>query len=506
MELSSSPASHGVPGLIRKPFALLTGLVLLISAGLLVYSQTMSFVWDEGFHLLAAQLIDDGKAPYLDFCFPQTPLNAYWNAAWLDIFGQGWRITHVVAALLISGSVYLTAEFVFTRFPIPHWRLACAIVTACFVGLNTVVMQFGTSAQAYGAGLFLTVAAFHCALLAVGQKGRAWALATGLFAGAAAGSSLLTAPVIPVLLLWMLIYDRSGKRWIKAAIFVLGTLIPFVPVFYLFAEAPRQTFFNVFQYQALYRRVKWTGATAHDVDVLSAWLDSGQALLMGSLAIAGILYVARKTHWDRIRRGEFYLSGWLALALTAYIAIAHPTFSRYFIFVVPFASVLAAPGLYFAASRLGSPDRPFRPALIVAGVVVLALGRALFGDRDAVRWSEYEQIARKIDQITPSGGSLYADEQVYFLTRRPPPAGMEFSYSHALELPAAQEKLLHVVSQKKLNAQVKAGKFDTVESCNDDRIDEMNLPSVFTHKADIGDCSIFWGKKTSPAPGAASRK
>jgi hypothetical protein len=62
-----------------------------------------------------------------------------------------------------------------------------------------------------------------------------------------------------------------------------------------------------------------------------------------------------------------------------------------------------------------------------------------------------------------------------------------------------------VVSESELNAQVKAGKYATVQSCNDDRIDEMKLADIFPNKIDIRDCSIFWGKVKSAEP-AASRK
>jgi hypothetical protein len=58
----------------------LGAVLALISAGLIVNSQTIAFAWDEGFHLLAAQLIAHGRRPYLDFCFAQSPLNAFWNA------------------------------------------------------------------------------------------------------------------------------------------------------------------------------------------------------------------------------------------------------------------------------------------------------------------------------------------------------------------------------------------------------------------------------------------
>jgi len=43
----------------------------------MVYAQTFAFTDDEGFHVMATQLIKAGKRPYLDFFFDRTPLNAY---------------------------------------------------------------------------------------------------------------------------------------------------------------------------------------------------------------------------------------------------------------------------------------------------------------------------------------------------------------------------------------------------------------------------------------------
>jgi hypothetical protein len=67
---------------MRERAPTLVGMVCIFAAGLLAYSQTWCLAWDEGYHLVAAQMIVAGKRPYLDFCFPQTPLNAYWNAGW----------------------------------------------------------------------------------------------------------------------------------------------------------------------------------------------------------------------------------------------------------------------------------------------------------------------------------------------------------------------------------------------------------------------------------------
>ncbi len=486
-------------GVNHRGRLVLAGVLVFISAGLLVYSQTMGFVWDEGFHLLTAQLIDAGKTPYVDFCFPQTPLNAYWNAFWLSLFHQNWRVTHVWAALAVAGATALTVDYVFKCFPIARWRLVCALIVAGFVGLNNVVVEFGTCAQAYGIGLFFAVAAFR-ATIAAAQR-RAWylAFAGGLFSGTAAACTLLTAPVVPVLLIWLWIYSEARTRLRRALAFAAGVVIPFIPVVALFIRAPRQVFFNIVQYQALFRREKWTGATPHDVDVLSAWLDSTPALFLGLLGLTGIVFMARKSGWERMRRAEFYLASALAVTLLLYIATAHPTFQRYFIFVVPFAAIVAAVGFYFVGSRLWSVDRPFWPTAMVMALLTLSIARALFDDRTSTTWKDYEKISAKVAEVTPKGASLYADELVYFILRRTPPFGMEFSYAHKLELPHDQQVLFHVISEGELNEQVKAGKYATVESCNDDRIDEMKLADLFPNKADVEDCSIFWGK-VKPLP------
>lgn len=467
---------------------------LAIAAALLVYSQTMSFVWDEGFHLVAGQLINSGKTPYIDFCFPQPLLNTYWNAWLLRTFGESWQVTHLAAALLVIGAVFLMADFVCRRFPVLHWRVACAIAVACMTGLDIVAVQFGTAAQAYGMGMFLTVAAFRAAVAAVTTETPLLAFATGALAGAAASSTLLAAAGIPVFLVWIWVYNRAGQQWSKVAAFVAGGLIPFAHIYWLFAKAPQQTFFNVVQYQALFRRVNWGQATLHDIGVLTDWLNSIQALLMGTLALVGAWFVWKKSSWDTDRRAEFYLAAWLSILPGIYIAIAHPTFGRYFIFLIPFMSMLAAAGMYVIGSKLGSPARSFWPAALVSTLFALCLAKSLYEDRDSTRWNDYQEIARKIRQVTPAKEIFMADELVYFLLRQAPPSGLEFSYSHKLQLPPNQERLYHIISQDELKRDVQAGRFYTVETCKDEIIDSFKLNQIFPNSADIADCTVYWGK------------
>ncbi len=117
VQVSLKPVSRA-----QKSYRILVGVVGLLAVGLMIYAQTEAFVWDEGWHLLAAQSITRGKRLYLDFNYSQTPLNAYWNAFWFTLLGTTWRTAHAIAALMTSGAIMLTADYVFVRFPVARWR------------------------------------------------------------------------------------------------------------------------------------------------------------------------------------------------------------------------------------------------------------------------------------------------------------------------------------------------------------------------------------------------
>ena len=490
-------ATHA--GRKERAYLLLCATVAAIAGALLVYSQTRAFAWDEGFHLLAAQLIKAGRKPYVDFCFSQTPLNAYWNAGWMRIFGESWRTIHTVAALLTAGAVFLMADFVFTRLPVVNWRLGAAFATAVLAGLNAAVFEYGTIAQAYGICLFLTLAAFRFAILVPDREGWLLPAGAGLFASAAAGCSLLTAAVAPVLLVWLLINNRKGNPWAKSAGFLAGGLVAVLPVLRLFVQNPQAVWFGIFEYNGLYRRVDWPDATSHNIEVLTYWIDSSQALTLGLLAAAGVHFIV-KSDWDQARRSEFYLCGWLAAATAAELCVPHPTFQRYFLLVVPFLAALAAVGLYALTLRMWNPSRPRLPVLAAALLVFLGLAKSLYERREVYTWSYFDQIARQVAAVTPPGGMLFADEQIYFLTGRRPPSGFELADSHKLELlPRDVARALHIVPKSEVDRRVAAGVFDTVATFEDDDdvLAVWGLVRHYAHKAEVGDCTVYWGRVLS---------
>jgi uncharacterized membrane protein len=182
----------GIPPLLWVLLASLTAL-------LLAFSQTVAFYGDEGFHLLAARLVNAGRRLYLDFFYPHAPLYVYVSAAWMRVVGDTWRSVHALSALGTSTSIALVAWYVFTRSRGSRWRLANAASAALLMGLNALVIWYGTIGQPYGLSLVLIVAAFLLVVASVDRVGGPQPFLAGVCAGTAAASLLLTAPVAPIL-------------------------------------------------------------------------------------------------------------------------------------------------------------------------------------------------------------------------------------------------------------------------------------------------------------------
>src|SRR5262249_6015758 len=141
-----------------------------LTAWLFAFSQTRAFFGDEGFHLLAAQLIAAGKRPYLDFFYQHTPLYIYVVAAWMKVFGGTWRSAHCLSVLLTGASILLAGRFAGRWFGVDAWGRAAGVTAATFFGLHWNVQTFGTVGQAYALCFVLMLAAFLLVIRAVDQE------------------------------------------------------------------------------------------------------------------------------------------------------------------------------------------------------------------------------------------------------------------------------------------------------------------------------------------------
>lgn len=473
--------------LARQQRLYLYGGLGLFTALLVTYSQTWAFTGDEGFHLLAAQSVLRGLRPWLDFCFPQAPLGAYWNAGWMALLGQSWRVPHLVSAILTSGAVLLLGEYVARHFPVESaWRVPAALAAGWLFGLNAMVFGYGPLGQAYGLCLLLLVGSFLCG----GRGGSASAAASGFLASAATASSLLCAPAALVLFLWCVV----RRQWTRCAAFVAGSVVPWLPVLWLFLKGPRQAWFNLVEYHARYRKLYWPETTQHDLEVMASWIDSGQSLVLGLLAIGGLAWVIRKSDWPRTLKSHLYAAAWIAFAVCASLAFAHPTFPRYYLLTAPWLALLAAAGLYAAGVRLfARPGWPLAAALFLTAA---GLGKSLYDRSVNYKWTDYEGIAHRIEHVTPPHGEIFANEILYFVMHRQPPPGLEFYYDRLVPKPPAELALLHILPQSEIDRRLSAGEFATVYICeDDDTYARLKLQQLYRHQESIEDCALFWGRK-----------
>jgi hypothetical protein len=471
-------------------------LVALLGAGLMAYAQTWAFAWDEGFHLLAAQLILKGMRPYLDFFHAQTPLYAYWNAFWMRVFGDTWRTAHAVSSLCATLAVWLTGTYVLDRFDggiwRKNWRLPLACAAVLLTALNSQVVQFGTIGQPYGLCLLAVVVAFRFTVANVKRDDARFAFGAGFFAGAAAASSLLTAPMGPVFFGWML--QAPGAKVKRILAFIAGGLIPFLPLLRLFLMAPKVVFFGAVKFHLFYRTVDWSESEKQNADVALGWVESPHAMVLALLVLFGLIFLARNPVPVALRR-ELHLCLWLSMVESLYLLYVRPTFSRYYLFVVPFVVIISIIGLYYAGTVIGRPDKPRWIMLMLIALLSVGVGRTLNGGKGDYRWSDWVKLGKKVDEVTHSGAILGADEAVYFITRRTPPSGLEYDDTHKLRLSNELSEQLHVFSKEDQEKRIKSGYYDTLATCEDeDKADKDNLSGIYKQTTKIGDCAVYWDK------------
>ena len=474
----------------RSPRLLWIAPATLVIA-LLAYSQAVAYFGNEPFHLLAAQLINAGKRPYLDFFYQHPPLFIYLNAAWMRIFGENWRSSHLLSALLTGGCIVVVVTYVYSGLSDTRRRLAISITASTLLGLNFYVLSYGTVALPFGLCLLLTVASFRLTVAAVNKPGTLLPFLAGLGAGAAAASSLLTAPVLVVLVVWLARYNRAGDRRRKCLSFVGGAALPFLALIWLWLRAPRQVFFDLVEYHLFHRVGSEGNMIRWNLREIFDWFGSIQGFVLVVLAAAGLLFTSGRAELNRERRSECYLCAWLTVALSVYLAIPRPTFSFYFVLLTPFVVVLAATGLH-AISTLGwfSGRRVLAmPALVV--LYSIGLGWQVYKMRREIFYADHktmEAIAREVNQVTPADGWVFAFEQVYFEARRLPPPGLENAFNPY----SRQDEWLA------------ANRFATVcMMANDPRVKTLDLFGRYAKNKAINSENftvyIFWDRITTPA-------
>jgi 4-amino-4-deoxy-L-arabinose transferase-like glycosyltransferase len=472
-----------------------------LALGYVLFSLTAAPPWNEGIHLLAAQLILAGKRPYLDFFYQHPPLYPYLNAGWMSVFGDSWRSAGALAALLTAAAIGQVARIAATRVPDQKEARAGAVLAALLVGLHALVIRFGAVGQAWGLALLATLLAFRCTVAAVARPGLAPPAAAGFCAGAAANSWMLASPALAVLPCWLARHNRAGSAGAKCTAFAAGAMVAFLPLLGLAALSPRPVWFDVFAYHLFHRRPEGStgGFLVHDLRVLAGVLNSPQALVLLLLAGIGLLWLGR-AEWPAAVQAEFRLCAWLAAAFAALAACASPTFSGYFVLAVPSLAILAAVGAVAVVSLLGPGGR--RTAWLGLVMAVYAVGGAKwwFQNRGMFQqgWQAHEAAARAVNRVTPPQAPVFALPEVYFVARRLPPPGLENPF--ASYLPEGVAASRGVVPRSEIERWLAAGRFATVLLDNSTQVERLGLQRVYSYHENVSGFELLWGSVARPDP------
>jgi len=474
----------------RLPLQLII-VVALLELALLIYSQAVAYWGDESLHLVAAQLMNAGQRPYLDFFYHHPPLFAYLISALMRVFGESWRVVHAASALLTGGCVLLTGVYVFTRVRDTQVRVTLAIIpiiATLLVSFNCYVISFGTVALPYGFCLFFTVAAFLLVTESVDRSGSMFVFGAAVCAAAAAAAYLLTAPIILLLFLWMILNNRKGSRGSKCAWYVVGLTIPFVPLLLLGVRSPHQVWVDLVQYHLFHR-------AGRDLNVwfnlreIAGWFVSIQGAILVALAAAGLSSTRWNDTFEKRLVPELRLLVGLVLVLCFVISMARPTSSFYFVLITPFLAMLAAFGLCAICLRVGASLR-FVCVLLIVFTYAGGLSAERYIWRRQTSYTDHRlvaNIARSVGEVTPAAGMIYAFEAVYFEAHRMPPPGLENRFN-----PASQ-------ADEWLNA----GRFDTVcIGSTNPRIETFKLLERYAKRQTVSmhgqTFYILWDRNTPP--------
>jgi len=470
--------------------------IIALSAALVGFSQLGAvYDGDEGLHLVAARLVQAGRRPFADFFYWHEPPFLYLAAGWMTLAGGGWRAVHLLSALLTAVSMACLASLVARSLGASERRAWPASLAAVLFALNVLVLKWGTMAHNYAAALVFIVLSVDAALRTIERPGRLTAFACAFCAGSATAFTLLTAPLAPVLLVWIAARNATGTLRTKLLAFTAGALVPFLPLALIAWQAPSQTLFGLVTHHLSYR-VETAGTLDYQWDVLVSGLLSPQVWVLLALSLCAI-FQTRESAAAR-ERHLVSLCGWLAATLGVFVIGVHPpVHAVYLVVLAPCLAMLATAGTSGLVRRLATRGGE---RFVIGGVTALfAAGLVVSAYRGRVwvsEWDRIERLAAEVVAVTPESASFYTTFPfVYVAANRLPPPGLENGWASQMTVPDDTFAMLELSSAAAIAARVGRGEFDTVLLWRDDpRFPAADLDRLYAQQKDVDRYFVLrWG-------------
>jgi hypothetical protein len=494
--------SHGWLGQI----GILASLAFISVLAILISQRPLAL--GDPYHVLACQMVAAGRKPYFDFFFQQAPLYSLACGAWMRIFGSSWYSTNLLSVLFVCCSSTVMARIASQAYSEAGWGVKGSIVVVLLFGLNLQLAQWGDIAQPYALCMFLCLLAWPAVFVARPTRTRFfW---SGLAAGAAVNTTLLSFPFLVVLTGWSIYQTAKPDRYRGLLWLSYGVCVASIPLAYLAILAPSQTWFGMVEYQLFHRddAGAWTNITRWNLFQVFQWTTSTQGVLLLFLSLAGLpsLFDSKA---PASTRNSLQFAASIAFSWALFLSLPRPTFALYYVLVIPYVCLLASAGLWGITSRMWSPRWA---SIVLVGTVLLyspdrmwPYVRSSLTSTDEL--ADLEETARQINAVTVPNDPVYADhEAIYVVARRLPPPGLENSFGAEVRLRPDEYARAGIVPPERIEAQLRAGSFAAVvlskkipDNELDPRISQIVRSSqLYSGYTETKRHVIFWKLKPHP--------
>ena len=297
------------------------GIVIIYGMALLIWSNHRIIDGDEGYYASAARLVAEGKMPYLDFFYPQSPMLPFVYGAWSILTGHSLISFRILSALLTAVTAALWAWYLLKEYCGSVW---IALTTLLVLLLNPFFASWGVTVKTYALGNFLVTVTLISIWRGEITVDKRWWVAGGVASGLLVSSRLLYAAVPLAIICWMLLSHDSvaNHRLRKPGWFALGLVVASVPAILLFLQNPDGFVFNNVGYHLQRSEgLPLTVRASSDMAFLFAtFVSHPYMILQFVLAGFGMLSLFGK---KTISLGVVSLISMLALVLASLTPIPH---------------------------------------------------------------------------------------------------------------------------------------------------------------------------------------
>jgi len=428
------------------------------------YGHIRTIDGDEGYYTTAARLVAEGNVPYRDFFYMQAPLLPYVYSLPTLLTGHSLmalRMLSVVCGVLtvILWAIFLWKEY--SRTP------SVAIVALIVLVLNPYLISWGVTVKTYALSNLLITCFFISLYFAIRSGKSIWYLCAGLSLGFCVSIRLLYAPIIGLVVLWIIIESIKTRhdfsKYSHVAMLFAGIILSLLPAIIIYLICPKAFVFNNIGYHNLRSsrpsnlyNVIFAVYFLMDTVVYSPYL-----LLQCSLAFTGA-YTIFKANKDifiakqNITYVKLILGITIVFILSSMIPV--PLYKQYFTAPhAPFLLPIVAVGLLTISKK--SSRFMFVICLFAVLLSMLQVFREVREHSQKKVWylSSYHEVSKYVEQNTTANdivlsfwpGYVYESSRQYF-----PGLENHFALRVSSKISALERDSYHIPCKDKIFAAI----------------------------------------------------